>query len=186
MSDREKQVEKINKLLQLGEKNPNPAERRAARAKAYQMMLDYNIAEEEIFWPNRYQDAQKEEAEKEKARQEAEELQRQQKEWERQEQIRQEQAEEAARTEAQNHQKAYEQSQRYTAQASTKTKEPPRWLFTALGFLFVFGIISFIWPWSIKSLFLCAGAVLVLINLRYIVFFVGLVALGAVFETLLK
>ena len=76
MSDREKQVEKINRLLQLGEKNSNPAERRAARAKAYQMMLDYDIAEEEIIWPKRYQDEQREAADNEKNRQEADALQR--------------------------------------------------------------------------------------------------------------
>ena len=189
MSDREKQVEKINKLLKLGEKNSNPAERRAARAKAYQMMLDYDIAEEEVIWPKRYQDEQREAADNEKNRQEADAFQREKEAYEfEQAKIRQKQAEETARAEAQNHQKTYEQSQRYNAQAAVKSKakEPPRWLTVAIGGLIVFGIISIIWPWSMKALFMSAGAVLVLINLRYIVVLVGLVALGAFFETMVK
>ena len=40
------------------------------------MMLDYDIAEEEIIWPKRYQDEQREAADNEKNRQEADALQR--------------------------------------------------------------------------------------------------------------
>lgn len=50
--ERRKKIDKINKLLLLAEENQNPGERRAARAKAYQLMNEYNIDESEISFFN--------------------------------------------------------------------------------------------------------------------------------------
>lgn len=46
--ERTKKIDKINKLLLLAEENQNPGEKRAAKAKAYQIMNEYNIDENEI------------------------------------------------------------------------------------------------------------------------------------------
>ena len=47
-NERNKKIDKINKLLLLAEENQNPGEKRAAKAKAYQIMNEYSIDESEI------------------------------------------------------------------------------------------------------------------------------------------
>lgn len=61
--ERRKKIDKINKLLLLAEENQNPGERRAARAKAYQLMNEYDIDESEIsFFCNNNETKVKEES----------------------------------------------------------------------------------------------------------------------------
>lgn len=187
MIDREKQIDKINKLLQLGEKNANPAERRAARAKAYQMMLDYDIADEEISWPQRHHDEERERVEKEEARRQAEAFQAEQERIRRQAEENARRAqEEAAQYAYQNSQNVYQNQTAAATAVNNRIKEPPKFLYTAIGFLIIFGILAMIWPWSMKSLIMTAGAVLVLANIRYIVLLVFLYALGAFFESMIR
>lgn len=46
--DKSKTIEKINKLFILAENNANPGEKRSARAKAYQLMNQYDIDDSEV------------------------------------------------------------------------------------------------------------------------------------------
>ena len=47
--DKSKTIEKINKLFILAENNANPGEKRSARAKAYQLMNQYDIDDADAF-----------------------------------------------------------------------------------------------------------------------------------------
>lgn len=48
MEDTAKIIDKINKLFILAENNANPGEKRSARAKAYQLMNQYNIDDADV------------------------------------------------------------------------------------------------------------------------------------------
>lgn len=161
MDDRNKTIDKINKLLQLAAKNPNSSEAQIAQTKAFQLMTDNNILINEVIMPgteqekassyNNYQDYQ--------ASQEAEYQRQQQDKWNA---YYQQQYQKQKQAEA-----AYQQQQ--TAADNTSTK-------FAFGFIAAIGftllVLAYIFPTQAKII-MAIGVLMLLVTYWHIALAIG-------------
>lgn len=183
-TDQQRTIDRVQKLFALARNNPNAEEAMSARLKARQILiengLDPDMFNEDMTSTLQVFDEATAEANSFDSRNQAN---------------NQDNFQQQSNYNYHNQQNTYQQQQSNYKQQTSYAQTAPntsgsngidRFLCWLAGAAIVFGLISMIWPWSIKSLLATIGIIIILTNIQYIIGIGVILGLGYFVERMIS
>lgn len=176
-ADQQRTIERVQKLFALARNNPNPEEAMSARLKARRILID-NGLDPDMFNEDMTSTVQAYDEAASKNHNAYSEQQAHHN--------YQNQGSYQSQHNNDNDYQYQEQPSQSVSNSSAFFKAFSWLLFRVIYGAALFGLISLFWPWSIKSLLMTIGFLLVLANIQYIIGIGIILGLGYFFERLIS